>query len=77
MIELMDIPACAIARRVRRVLEDRGPFGGETDRDGLAPALFTSNKAPGSALAAFLLSRGLRWETSPALAALTQNEQTG
>lgn len=60
-------PASAIARRVGQVL-DRPATGAR--RDGLAPALFTSDAAPGPALAAFLAARGLKWQSSAALAAL-------
>lgn len=60
-------PAPAIARRVAQVL-DR-PATAER-RDGLAPALFTSDSAPGPALAAFLAARGLKWQSSAALATL-------
>ena len=60
-------PAPAIARRVEQVL-DRPKADGIPGRT--SPAMFTSNAAPGAALAAFLAARGLRWQSSASLAAL-------
>ncbi len=53
-------PAPAIARRVLHVAAERGqtPHAGETPLQPI-PAIFTSGRAPGEPLAAFLLSRGL------------------
>lgn len=65
-------PAPAIARRVRQVLDPRrhaGPPETPAFRPEW-PALFTSNAAPLPALAAFLASRGLAWQSSATLAAL-------
>ena len=65
-------PAPAIARRVVQVL---GPQRDTTPPEAAAPkpvspALFTSDAAPKAALAAFLASRGLRWQSSAGLATL-------
>ena len=64
-------PAPAIARRVLRLLEERGPVASEPPAAAAtAPALLTSNQPPGPSLAAFLASRGVAWAPSPAFAAL-------
>ena len=63
-------PAPAIARRVERLLEERGPAADAAEPSPLAPAFFTANVPPPAALAAFLERCGLHWAASPALAAL-------
>lgn len=59
-------PAPAIARRVVQVAADRGLAGGERPPalPHPIPAIFTSGRAPGPALAAFLRRRGLASEAS-------------
>jgi glutamate racemase len=63
-------PAPAIARRVEQVLAGPVPAA---PRDGSARGIahFTSNASPGAALNAFLAARGLEWQSSASLAALS------
>lgn len=65
-------PAPAIARRVGRLLEERGAAPAAAAEPATAPAFFTGNVPPAPPLAAFLAGRGLRWQASPALAALPE-----
>ena len=64
-------PAPAIARRVERVLEERGAIPAD-HVDGLAPAFLTSNRRPGDAVENFMANCGLRWQHSRALTALAR-----
>lgn len=66
-------PAPAIARRVRQVLEPSSVANGAAV-PGLA--LFTSDVPPGPELGAFLAARGLKWQSSAALAALARPSTT-
>lgn len=63
-------PAPAIARRVEQVL-DPLPSATAATEGQRSVALFTGNVAPGPALAAFLAARGLEWQSSTSLAALS------
>ena len=55
-------PAPAIARRVGQLMSESMP---SVARLGPVPAIFTSGRAPGDALGAFLASRGVAWEPGP------------
>ncbi len=65
-------PAPAIARRVGQVLDSR-PAATAGTKPGLSAALFTSDAEPGAALKAFLAARGLEWQSSASLAALSRS----